>query len=131
MSADVLETVLTGTHYDAVTEPVFSALELFARTYENKPPTEVEYVPAYVFAVFRQALASKELVVKRFTFLVLLQCLPPIQQYVVSVSPDRARTERFLAWLADGLEQLFRGAYAAFASPVAEFVSTAAIMYHS
>ena len=132
MPVDLMETVLTSTSYDEVTQPVFSAAALFAETFKQTTPPTCEYVPAFVFKAFDDAVASKHLVVKRFVFLVLLKVVPAVSSYAVESSQDPARTIKFLGWLGDELEKMFRGEYAQFDEDMlGEFVSAATIAHAS
>lgn len=126
MSA-LLATILSSADYDAVTEPYYSAADLFVQTYASQG----EWMPDFVLSGVQSRKDTKDLVVKRFMWLILLRCSTPMSQYVVSTAVDPPRVERFLTWLNDEVERLFRGSYYAFDSPVGEFVAAAQVVYNS
>jgi hypothetical protein len=132
---DLVVTVLTSTAYDEVTQPVFSAVELFKTTFDQKlrPEGKAEFVPGFVFSAFDGAVEHKQhLVVKRFVFLILILCLPPLRTYIVQTSKDQHKTSKFLTWLEGDVERLFHGEYSTFGDQqIAEFVSAAIIAHAS
>jgi len=119
--------MLQSQDFIAVDQPLFSALNLFRQMYSDK----AHNLPLYVWAAFDDAQRSANLNVKRFVWLVCLRCCPPICEYAVQNARDVDRTNRFMAYLSDDLEKLFRGGYSAYEFPVDEFIAAAILQYNA
>jgi hypothetical protein len=122
----LLQTVLFGTDFRAVDEPLFSAVNLFLKMHGQD-----SVLPHFVAGALRQAEASAELSPKRASWLVLSLLLPQVPSYVLSHSAEPEKAGAFFRWLEQDVERLFHGSYGTYESPLNEFVAAAQLYYNS